>query len=266
MKEKLAWIGGSHRRHLFYINQIAKYGCMDFVGGIMEQREELIPVAPVGLSVGDKENWDTHFQNRAQMERYACGDQTPPDGVMKVDGYSLNTNETADYMEKLNPDVVLVFGCGMIREPLLSSLPKDTINLHLGISPRYRGAATLFWPFYMMEPTWAGTTFHYLKDSPDAGGIIHQVRPSLKEHDTIHHVGMRAVLKSAVEAVVLLSMHARGWETFSQKPEAGKNFLEKDFKAQHLRVNYDLYGDHMVDAYLEGRLKCTEPKLKRQFP
>ena len=29
---------------------------------------------------------------------------------------------------------------------------KLTINIHLGLSPWYRGSATLFWPSYNLEP------------------------------------------------------------------------------------------------------------------
>ena len=38
-------------------------------------------------------------------------------------------------------DVALIFGTGLIKDPLYSALPADTINMHLGLSPRYRGSA-----------------------------------------------------------------------------------------------------------------------------
>jgi methionyl-tRNA formyltransferase len=163
----------------------------------------------------------------------------------------------------MKPDVAIIFGTGMIREPLKSVLPKDTINLHLGLSPRYRGAATLFWPFYFMEPNFAGTTFHYIENSPDAGDIIHQVVPKLERGDGIHDVACKAVLQSTIEAVALFEGYR--WERFKQKPEAGKNFLESDFQPKHLRVIYQVYNNDMVDAYLDGKIHPKEPNLKRQF-
>jgi len=151
----------------------------------------------------------------------------------------------------------------MLREPLVSALPDKTLNLHLGISPRYRGAATLFWPFYFLEPNWAGTTFHYIVHTPDGGNIVHQVRPTLDRNDGIHDVSCKAVLQSTVEAVTLLKMD--NWQTFNQKPEAGKNFLESDFKPQHLRMIYNEFDNDIVRAYLDGEIQAKEPKLKRQF-
>ena len=49
-------------------------------------------------------------------------------------------------------DVVLVFGTGILREALLSAFPGRLINIHLGLSPYYRGAGTNFWPLVNGEP------------------------------------------------------------------------------------------------------------------
>ena len=43
-------------------------------------------------------------------------------------------------MAAARPDVVLVFGTGILREPLLSEFEGRIINIHLGLSPYYRGA------------------------------------------------------------------------------------------------------------------------------
>lgn len=264
MTERIMWIGGDQPRHLYYINEIAKE--IPIVGGIMQQRGGGMPTIDISVEKKDRDNWTRHFWDRMQAEQKYFGLQPEPEfPLLKVDGTTLNKLNSVDFVKLMKPDLVLVFGSGMIREPLMSALPKDTINLHLGISPRYRGAATLFWPFYFMEPNWAGTTFHYIVDTPDGGDIIHQTRPELKTEDGIHDVACRAVLESTTEAIRLLKMYPN-WQKFPQKPEAGKNFLESDFKAQHLRVIYNVYNNDIVKRYLEGELECKEPKLKRQFP
>jgi methionyl-tRNA formyltransferase len=163
----------------------------------------------------------------------------------------------------MKPDRAIIFGTGMIRGQLASVLPKDTINMHLGLSPRYRGAATLFWPFYMLEPNHAGATFHHIVHSPDAGDIIHQVVPKLEKGDGIHDTACKTVLQATTEAVALLGMTS--WELFKQKPEAGKNFLESDFQPRHLRMIYQAHDNDIVDLYLAGEIHPKEPNLKRQF-
>ena len=169
-------------------------------------------------------------------------------------------------MQDANPDVVLIFGSDLIKEPLLSMLPRHTLNLHLGLSPRYRGAATLFWPFYFMEPTYAGSTFHYIVSEPDAGDIIHQVIPTLQRGDGIHDVSSKVVIDSVKHAIRLLEIFERGgvWKLYKQK-STGKNFLGSDFRPQHLRVIYNVFNDDMVDCYLDGNLESRTPRLVRQF-
>lgn len=266
MSERIAWIGGDHNRHLYYINQIAKR--FNVVGGIVQERENALPEPPQGLSEQDEKNWQGHFWNRLVAENRYFEKQPLPDvQLLKVDKFTLNSEDSSDFIKRLKPDVVMIFGVGMVREPLLNSLPKETLNLHLGLSPRYRGAATLFWPFYFLEPNWAGVTFHYIVHSPDAGTIVHQSRPELYLNDGIHDVACHAVIKATQDACKLLEIHEQkgSWEKFTQKPEAGKNFLESDFKPQHLRMIYNEYNDKIVEAYLNGELKAKEPILKQQF-
>ena len=89
------------------------------------------------------------------------------------------------------------------------ALPKETLNLHLGISPEFKGAATLFWPFYFQKPGWAGATFHYLSDRADSGDIVHQVLPQLDITDGIHDVGAKTVLESIQGAQHILHILER---------------------------------------------------------
>lgn len=262
MSERILWIGGDQPRHLYYANKIVDKFPM--VGGIVQERGISVPKEPEGLSPIDSANWRQHFEERADAETKYFGKQKLPDiPLLKVNKDTLNDIDAVEFVKKVKPDMAIVFGTGMIREPLVSALPPKTINLHLGLSPRYRGAATLFWPFYFLEPNWAGTTFHHIVHSPDAGDIIHQVVPELEKGDGMHDVACKAVLESTKEALALFEM--REWKTFKQKPEAGKNFLESDFQPKHLRVIYQTFNNDIVDYYLDGRIQPKEPKLKRQF-
>lgn len=262
MKPRVFWLGGNQPRHLYYINRLME--ALDVVGGIMQMRGNAIPQPPPGLDPLDEAYWRRHFEDRAEAEaRYFGEQQVPAIPLLQVDRDKLNSEESAAFVRQLKPDMAVIFGCGMVREPLFSALPRKTINLHLGLSPRYRGAATLFWPFYFLEPNWAGTTLHYIVASPDAGTIIHQSAPQLQPGDRIHDVSCKAVVIAAAEAQQVLQMPA--WNEFTQKPEAGKNFLESDFQPRHLRMIYQVFDNDIVDAYLNGDIHPKEPHLKRQF-
>jgi len=262
---KVLWIGGDHPRHLYYINTIHRV--FPLSGAIVEQRENLIPQPEPGLAPQDRDNFIRHFANRAEAEERFFGDQTRPDCPTHLVGRAgLNSRESAEFLASIAPDVVLIFGSGLVKDPLFSSLPPQTLNLHLGLSPRYRGAATLFWPFYFMEPPYAGTTFHYIVSEPDAGDVVHQVVPKLDPSDKIHDVACKAVAESAQAALGLMRiLEEKGhWERHRQRG-TGRNFLASDFKPEHLRLIYNVFDDDMVRQYVEGMLTSRAPKLIRQF-
>jgi methionyl-tRNA formyltransferase len=261
---RVAWIGGTHPRHLYYINAVHRR--FPLVGALVDQRENLIPQPPDGIAEHDRQNFVRHFATRAEAEERYFGPQSLPEcDTRRVTPEEMNGPASAEFLRRLRPDVVLVFGSGLVKPPLADSLPEHTINLHLGLSPRYRGAATLFWPFYFLEPPYAGTTFHYIVAEPDAGEIIHQVVPDLAPEDGIHDVACKAVVASAGAAVTLLKVFERdgAWKRHRQRA-TGKNFLASDFKPEHLRVIYDVYQDGMVREFFEGRLASKVPTLFRQ--
>ncbi|MGA9532585.1 MAG: formyltransferase family protein [Anaerolineales bacterium] len=265
MSIRILWIGGNHPRHLYYINTIA--AAYPLAGALIETRENLIPSPPERLDEVDRRNFIRHFDARANAEKHYFGEQELPDcHRLEVPSEQLNSERSVEFVRSIDPDLVLIFGSGLIKDPLYSALPKDSINLHLGVSPRYRGAATLFWPFYFMEPAYAGTTFHYIIAEPDAGDVVHQVTPELDRADGVHDVACKAVMASANQAVSLLEIFERegSWKIHRQRG-TGKNFLSSDFKPEHLRVLYNVFDDDIVARYLDGDLPSKEPPLYRQF-
>jgi len=236
-------------------------------GIIIVGRESMTPQPSKNISEGDRKNFIRHFENRDKAEEKYFGFQKVPHcQELEVDVNGLNSDRCVEFIDSIQPEIVLIFGSGLVKEPLLASLPQNTINLHLGISPRYRGAATLFWPFYFMEPCYAGSTFHYIVSEPDAGDIIHQTVPALSPEDGIHDVACKVVVASAKDSIKLLKIYEEGrqWETYRQKG-TGKNFLISDFKAEHLRVIYNVFNDDIVRHYLEGNLEAKKPRLISQF-
>ena len=195
---KILWIGGNHPRHLYFINKLQTK--FQISGAIIQKRENVIPKPSENIEEVDKVNFVKHFSNRYLTEKKFFGNPSlPKSKILKVTSLTLNSQKSVDFVNSINPDIVIIFGSDLIKDPLLSCLPKQTINLHLGLSPRYRGAATLFWPFYFLEPNYVGSTFHYIVSEPDAGDIIHQCVPTLDKDDKIHDVACKTVIVSSDE-------------------------------------------------------------------
>ena len=231
------------------------------------EREAVIPVTPKNLTEHDSFLFDKHFKERAEVESKIYGDLESDKvfinhKVINISSKELNSPKVADIIKDYKPDFCFIFGVDLILTPTIDSLPKDKVNLHLGISPWYKGGATLFWPFYHLAPQFCGSTFHIISKEADAGEIIHQCVPKLEIGDTIHDVGAKCVLKAAQDLPLIIDYwkRKRSFKTKKQKT-TGRNWRGIDFHPSQLRVVYDLFDNKIVDKYLNGELDQRIPDL-----
>jgi hypothetical protein len=78
----------------------------------------------------------------------------------------------------LDSDVTIVFGASFIRGWLAEELvSRRAVNIHMGLSPYYRGSSCNFWALHDGRPAYVGATLHYLTTGLDSGPIIAHVRP-----------------------------------------------------------------------------------------
>jgi methionyl-tRNA formyltransferase len=256
---------GTHLRHLHFFQKLFELD-LDF-SAIVMQREDSLPPAPEWATEGDRALFDRHFRERALVENKFFG-HANTEGLfgtmptLNVSPETLNSPTTVSFLREQNPDAVVVFGSDLIKGQLLEALPEFSINLHLGLSPWYRGAATLFWPFYFLEPNYSGATFHKITSSPDAGAILHQSVPPLDSGDGIHDVAAKTVTAATEEFTLLLEKFAGGkrFELTDQTAQ-GKLFSRYDFKPAHLRMIYERFDNDIVREFLEGKLSVRQPKL-----
>ena len=264
---KILLLAGSHSRHLHFFQGLLGLDADFSVLGM--QREGQLPSAPDSLQKKERNLYTRHFEERFDTEFRHFGSPTPAEvfeGIPQhyCDPADFNSSSSVKFVEDMKPDIAIVFGTAMIRSPLFEALPKPTLNLHLGLSPWYRGAATQFWPFYFLEPNYAGATFHQITASPDAGAILHQSAPILETRDGIHDVAAKTVEIATLEFRSILEQIIMGTEfDLEEQKSNGKLFLVADFKPAHLRLIYDEFDNRIVEEYLAGNLGGRIPKLKR---
>lgn len=110
---------------------------------------------------------------------------------------SHNGTATLDLLDRLVPAVIAVYGTLIIQPPVIRMARTAILNMHTGISPRYRGADTYFWPLYNEEPEWVGTTIHRVDEGIDSGPIIDVVRPEIEPDDDPDSLFAKCVLVGA---------------------------------------------------------------------
>ena len=262
---KLILFSGDHPRHLFVNKDVPKY--FDEALIIIMRREELLPNPPKNLSTHDKNLFKTHFENRYKVEAATYGDLSPSDvyhnfNTIFVNPHELNTHKIAKVVKDFRADFCFIFGVDLILDPVILELPAVKVNLHLGLSPWYKGGATLFWPFYHLQPQFCGVTFHQITKQADAGEIIHQCTPELLKGDKIHDVAAKCVVKAKKDLRKILTYWKKK-RKFNGKIQhtSGRNWRNIDFHASQLRVIYDLFDDNIVDSYLCGQLDDRKVKL-----
>ncbi len=83
----------------------------------------------------------------------------------------------------LNSDLYIVFGSSYIKGDLIDFLIKNkAINIHMGVSPFYRGTDCNFWALYDNNPHLVGSTIHLLSKGLDDGPILYHSMSSVKKN------------------------------------------------------------------------------------
>ena len=74
----------------------------------------------------------------------------------------------------LKSDIYIIFGSSFIKNELLDHLViNKAVNIHMGISPYYRGTDCNFWALYDNNPHLVGATIHLLSKGLDSGPILY---------------------------------------------------------------------------------------------
>ena len=103
--------------------------------------------------------------------------------------------------EALHVDRYVVFGASYIKGQLIEHLvARRAINIHMGVSPYYRGSSTNFWAMYDRRPQYVGATIHLLSKGLDSGPMLFHALPPAAAVDPFVH-GMNAV-KAAQDGLV----------------------------------------------------------------
>lgn len=150
--------------------------------------------------------------------------------------------------EFLESDVYIVFGSSYIKGWLGEELiNKKAINIHMGVSPYYRGASCNFWALFDLKPELVGATIHHLSDDLDTGDMLFHVFPQFIYGDTSSMFAMRAV-KKAIDSTVLCIIN-------------NEIKIMKSYKQNRRHeIRYSVQRDFADDVITEFKIK-REPKL-----
>ncbi|MDA2909533.1 formyl transferase [Nitrospiraceae bacterium AH_259_D15_M11_P09] len=177
--------------------------------------------------------------------------------LYSIEPDEMNASETVAKIAFLKADCFAVFGTGLIKRELLGLTP-NFINIHLGLSPNYRGHACSFWPFYNDEPQYVGVTVFFIDEGIDSGPIIHQSLVDLEPGDVIHDASLKAIRAGIDLQIKALEELAN--DTIIGHPQdlsKGRTHYAKDFNVNVLREIQTRWDNGRLRQYvsMQERLK-----------
>lgn len=198
-----------------------------------------------------------HLERRARSEHdfFAHFVNITPDQSNPVEIPYGNINKERHYNEitKLDPDLIVVYGSSLIRDPLLGEYDGRILNVHLGLSPYYRGTGTNFWPLVNREPEYVGATFMYIDEGVDTGEIIHQLRARVHPNDGPHDIGNRLIADvGRVYPEIVRRFDDLHPISQPDEPDNDHYYTSSDYNPDATAQLYENFADGMIKEYLEN--------------
>lgn len=256
-------------RHRYFVQAMRRFAN---VAAVVYEETGYSPADTTGydLSPAEERVVAEHFAERQRQETLFFGHDAEfvVDGrdarVLRVTKRELNAPATANFVASVEPDVVLVYGTDLIKPPLLDRFAGRMLNLHLGLSPYYRGTATNFYPLLNEEPEYVGATIHLIDPGIDTGPIFAHARPSIVIDDQPHTIGCKTIL-AGIQALgeVLARWHSDRPGAVPQWPVPNPRlYLRKDYHPRQVVELYRKLEAGMIPRYVkEERERAARVKL-----
>lgn len=245
-RARIALVTSDHRRHRWLAGRLASMA--DLVALVSESK----PAAEPG---GGDPRVTRHLAAREATEEAfftpAPRYDTVAERTLALAWQGANGPQAASLLEEQAPDLVFLFGSCIIRDPILERFEGRIVNMHLGLSPYYRGSATNFWPLVDGLPECVGVTVHHATARVDGGAIIAQARPATQRGDDAHAIGCRAI---EAGAAILEELARRGSAPDGTRQSGGgKLCRRRDFSLDALRRMHENFASGMIPRYIDAK-------------
>jgi len=194
-----------------------------------------------------------HVRARAQVEVDFFGssiknitDKSNPIFLQKGE---INDDQVVLDIINQKPDLLVCYGASLIKSKLLEAYHGRFLNVHLGLSPYYRGSGTNVWPLINGEPEMVGATFMYIDAGIDTGKIIHQIRADIFLGDSPHSIGNRLIRKMTANYTNIIANFEK-LEEVEQPNNDGKLYMIKDFDGDACGKLYQNLYNGMIEKFL----------------
>lgn len=258
--KRVVLLTGSELRHSFLRKALGLANGLAIALTICEGAEASLTNRMAAKDAGEAAERVRHASARDRSERDFFGafvdlvpDRSNPRFVPKG-----TVNEPAIVKEVIDakPELVACYGSSLIKGSLLERFCGRFVNVHLGLSPYYRGGATNFWPLVNGEPEYIGATFMHIDQGVDTGEVIHQIRATIVPGDSAHQIGNRLIADMVpVYAELLRRFDELPRMTQLPAPPNPRLYKRADFVEEAVRQAARNLADGMIERYLAAQVE-----------
>ena len=261
--KRIVILTGSELRHLFFCRFLASSEGIQVINTYCEGLEKTLRTL-VDKDATVKDVRIRHLLAREQAEKDFFGlfvEKTPDlSKPIHLQKEEINTSKYTQAIIDSNPDLIIAYGCSIIREPLLSAFNGRFLNVHLGLSPYYRGTGTNYWPLVNGEPEYVGATFMYINAGVDTGEIIHQIRAKYCWGDSPSQIGNRLIVEmSRIFRSIVVNFDSLARMPHLLVPANEKVYKNKDYSEESVSTLYKNFEGGLIERYLhEEEDRCAK--------
>ncbi|MES9845366.1 MAG: formyl transferase [Candidatus Sedimenticola sp. 6PFRAG5] len=266
--KRIAILTGNELRHQFMRKALALIPGISVEASYCEKAEKSIrQIVTDRNAPGVKEELE-HLNERERVEEdfFATFCQLAPNrsNPVVVPKNAINDPQVAAaIIEDIQPDLLVAYGCSIIKDPLLTAYSGRFLNVHLGLSPYYRGAGTNFWPLVNGTPEYVGATFMHLDAGIDTGEIIHQMRARVFPGDGPHQISNRLISQIALECGAVIRVFDQLTKLDQPlKSDTDRYYQNRDYSAGAVIKMRDNFHNGMISEYLNNKeYRCSRAPL-----
>jgi hypothetical protein len=248
---KITIITSNKSRHNYLINQLSKIATELY---IIQECDTIFPGKLKGYYNSSKIS-EKYFKKVLHSQNKIFGSQHVILGnkgsFLSLKKGDLNKCSLLFLKDFLNSDYYVVFGSSFLKGPLVNFLvKKKALNIHMGISPFYRGADCNFWALNDNNYHLVGATIHLLSKGLDNGPILYHAVS--ERNSNLFDYSMLSV-KSAILSI---KEYIHSKKILKIKPtKVKKNLLLK-------YTNSKNFNDNVIEEFFKKKIIYKKMNLK----
>jgi len=171
-------------------------------------------------------------------------------GLQVMQPENVNSEQTIEKLEELNPDVIVVVAFGQKISDKILNLPKHKcVNIHASLLPKYRGAAPINWAIVNGEKE-TGITTIIMSNKMDAGDVIVRTSLAIDPEETAGELGNRLSDLGAETLLDSLMQIETGNAKYTQQDE-GLVSLAPKIKKEDGLIDWN-QGEEKIHDFVRG--------------